>query len=146
MATPANPMLAARQGMAFRGPGGNPMGGPMGPSGFDPSSTANAVAQQLSELRGADPEAGLKELQAMQQKIISFIPQYAMRIPKRADGLTAAMKAISKAIDAFREAQNVMSTMGGGPLGSSAVSPNPMPGANPGMGGPMPGPSSPTMR
>ena len=114
------------------------MGGPMGPSGADPSQAGQQLASQLSELKGADPEAALRDIKQMHSKILAYIPQLALRVPKSGDGLTAAMKGLSKVVEALTEAQSVMSAIGGGstPLGTSAVSPQPQ--GAPGPGGAMP--------
>lgn len=133
-----NPLAMLMGQRAMNGPGGPPMGGPTGPAGVDPGASGQAVASQLAELRGADPDAISKILAQLHSQVVSLIPQTALRIPKVADNLTGAMKSLAKAMEAAKEAQNILSSVGGG-LGTSAVSSSPSggpSGSRPPMGGP----------
>lgn len=120
----------------------NPMGGPAGPSGADPGRSGQALAQQLSQLQGSDPQAVIKAVDEMYKQVVALIPQTAFTFPKVADPLTAAMKALSKAKSAAEEVMQTLSTVQS--VGFSPVSGG---GAGPGApgGAGQPAPSGPRM-
>lgn len=113
--------LMARVAQQRAGAGAaNPMGGPAGPSGADPAKSGQAVAQQLSQLQGVDPQAILKQINDMYQGVVALIPHTAFSVPKVANELTAVMKSLSKAKAAAEEALQTLSTVQG--IGFSPVS------------------------
>jgi len=112
------------------GPGGEP-----GPGA--------AVAEQMSELRGADPQMIQRYLQDTIQRISALISLTALRVPGVAQSLAAALKALHRAHREAQTAAQVTSAVGtspliglaaAGPAAGSAGTPRLGPGGSPGGG------------
>lgn len=106
-----NPLVAAVQSRLAQLQGG------AAPAG-DPGNAANAnpdigdqLAQQSSELHGADPALGLKQLQRVRQALGVLFIQYFQAIPSGANKISKVLATMDQAISEFEKAAQVASAV-----------------------------------
>ena len=96
------------------GPGGQPGGMPGGMpgQGGDPGGDPGAqYAQQIAQLKGADPGMLLQEIKAMKQKIAVLMVQNLERLPNVSGKLSKLIPAFDGVIKEISQAQNVNSAI-----------------------------------
>jgi len=141
MSTSANPLAAAIQSRLAQlqgGAGGDSAGAPgsgMGmPPSADGSDISSQLAQQSSELHGADPDMTLKQLNKIKDALGVLFIQTFQALPAVAGHVSKTMATIDRAI---KEAQNAAQTASAvrPPIGMSIAQQGP---ASPGgPGGPL---------
>lgn len=87
-------------------PGGSPGGGD--PSGGDPSAM---YAQQVAQLKGADPGMLLREITEMKKKIAVMMVQNLERLPNVSGTLSKLIPQFDRVIKEISQAQNVNSAV-----------------------------------
>src|ERR1700690_2310807 len=96
------------------GPGGQPGGQPGmpgqggDPGGGDPGAQ---YAQQIAQLKGADPGMLLQEMKAMKQKCAVLMVQNLERLPNVSGTLSKLVPMFDKVIKEISQAQNVNSAV-----------------------------------
>ena len=102
------------------GPPGMPGGGMPGgdPSGGDQGAQ---YAQQVSELKGADPGMLLREMKSMKQKCAVLMVQNLERLPNVSGQLAKLVPMFDKVVKEISQAQNVNQAVQ--PLGMGAAMP-----------------------
>lgn len=106
-----NPLVAAVQSRLAQLQGG-------AAPASDPGNAANAnpdigdqLAQQSSELHGADPALGLKQLQRVRQALGVLFIQYFQAIPSGANKISKVLATMDQAISEFEKASQVASAV-----------------------------------
>jgi type VI protein secretion system component VasK len=89
------------------------------PAQGDP--TAMQVGQQMSQLRGSNPQLVLQHLKQMKQVAAALIPHTAETIPGVAQHLARTLQGLDRAIEAATKALTA-ETIAGAPINMSAVS------------------------
>jgi hypothetical protein len=124
--------LQARGGQPGGAPGGAPQGMPGGqPSGGgDPG--AGDYAQQIAQLKGADPGLLLQTMKAMKQQVAVLMVQNLERLPNVSGKLSKLIPQFDGVIKEIMQASNVNNAVQ--PIGMGAAmppqdSPNATPGA-----------------
>jgi hypothetical protein len=124
--------LQARGGQPGGAPGGAPQGMPGGqPSGGgDPG--AGDYAQQIAQLKGADPGLLLQTIKAMKQQVAVLMVQNLERLPNVSGKLSKLIPQFDGVIKEIMQASNVNNAVQ--PIGMGAAmppqdSPNATPGA-----------------
>ena len=118
-------------------------------SGATGTGTADAaVGSAATQLQGADPAYGLKQLMQIKKDLAAMITQYAFRVPGAARALSSCLKGLDSGIKEMQTAQSTMQAVNGpgggapggasgGPIALSAI-PQPSPpgalGASPPQG------------
>jgi hypothetical protein len=110
-------------------PGGMPgmPGGGGDPGGGDPGAQ---YAQQVAELKGADPGMLLREMKQMKQKCAVLMVQNLERLPNVSGQLSKLIPMFDRVVKEISQAQNVNSAVRQ-PVGMGAAQP-PLQGAPPG--------------
>jgi hypothetical protein len=104
-----------------------PGSGGGGPSGGDAGAD---YAQQVAELKGADPGMLLREMKQMKQKCAVLMVQNLERLPNVSGQLSKLIPLFDRVIKEISQAQNVNSAVRS-PIGMGAAQP-PQQGATPG--------------
>lgn len=92
-----------------------PMAGPAGPTGTDPTAVGRAVASQLSAVRTADPRAMTDQLKQMKQVLVQMFAQSAMSLPQVSNHLSTMLKGLNSAVEAAQRAATAAETTGASP-------------------------------
>lgn len=106
MAGAPNPLAMLLQSLSARTAGGGvaPGGGGAAAAGTDGASD---YAQQISELKGADPGMLLRELKAMKQKCAVLMVQNLERLPNVSGQLSKLVPQFDRVIKEVMQAGNV---------------------------------------
>jgi TolA-binding protein len=110
MAAQANPVamvmsaLQSRTGAGAAPPGGGPGAVSDGNQSPDPASQ---YAQQVSELKGADPGMLLRQVKQMKQLVATLMVQNLERLPNVAGQLSKMIPDFDKVIKEIMQASNV---------------------------------------
>ena len=123
MGAQINPLALLMQSLSARtaagSPGGNPQGSPM--------DDQSGYAQQVAELKGADPGLLLRELKQMKQKCAVLMVQNLERLPNVSGQLSKLVPMFDRVIKEISQAQNVNSAVR--PIAMGAAQPPPVEGA-----------------
>ena len=106
-------------------------GGPGGPQGGDPSQGPD-YAQQVAQLKGADPGMLLQEMKQMKQKCAVLMVQNLERLPNVSGSLSKLIPQFDKVIKEISQAQNVNSAVRNPIQMGAAQPPQDSSGATPG--------------
>ncbi len=114
--------------LAKRGPG---------QGGATPDAAGQQLSQQLSELKGADPQLLVKAAEQMKAMALAIQVRTAFQVPNAAKHLAKVQQSIDAAIKELQQAAATANTVSSPIVNSAGMSPNqPQPG---GSGGPTPG-------
>jgi hypothetical protein len=127
MAAGANPMGGQLLRM-LQGGGGGPMGQP----GAAPGAQANpqqggapdAYAQQVAELKGADPGGLLKQVKAIKQILAIMLVQNLERLPNVSGKIAKVIPQMDGIIKEIQQASNVNAAVRN-PINMTAAQPGP---------------------
>lgn len=100
--------------------------GGQGPSPAAPDQGSQAgpqVAQQLSELQGADPESMMKALSQVKSIVVSLFPKAAFSLPGVSRHLAQVIKYLDNAIGEAEKGAATAQAVG--PIANNAAIPNP---------------------
>lgn len=81
---------------------GQPGGGAAGVS--QPDVAGDQLQSQFQGLAGADPEAALKTIKAMNMGLSRLYVQLVMQVPDAAQDIAAAQKALNKSLEKIQKA------------------------------------------
>lgn len=109
MGNPMQAMMAQRlmQALAARGRPSMQMGAPQGGPGM-----GSAVAQQMSQLRGADPTMTVRTIEKMEKDVAALITQNIQSVPGVSAALAGVVKALQRAKKEAQQASQTMQAMG----------------------------------
>lgn len=132
--------MAALQAKQGGGAGATPGGGmPPSPGAGGGSDIGQQYAQQVSELRGADPGGLARQLKAMKQILSIMLVQNLERLPNVSGQIAKLIPMFDRVLKEVSQAGNVNSAVGGGSRSiqmGAANPPSPQPGGGttpPGM-------------
>jgi hypothetical protein len=113
--------LSGRTAMGGGTPGGAPgmPGGGGDPSGGDPGGSQ--YAQQVAQLKGADPGMLMQEMKSMKQKCAVLMVQNLERLPNVSGHLSKLIPMFDRVLKEISQAQNVNQAVQ--PLGMGAAMP-----------------------
>lgn len=114
-----------------QGGGGGAPGGGAGDA--SPAGAGSQMAQQFSQLQGADPQMGLKALTQMKQMMVVLHARYAFEVPAAARHISQALKGIDSAMKEMQEAAATVNVVGQSPIVNNAAMPQPQPDQTGGM-------------
>lgn len=138
MATAPNPLVTAIQSRLAQMQGGGAPGAPMAPGasgGSDENGVGAQLAQQSSELHGADPGLLMRQVQKIRDAVGVMFIQTFQSMPNAAGHLSKALAPLDRALKEIQNAAQVASAVKppvglslaqqgpGGPAGPSAQTP-----------------------
>jgi len=129
VAATVNPLAMLFNAISARNQSGGvpPGGGPqsVGMGGGDPSINAGGgdYAQQVSELKGADPGMLLREIKQMKQKCAVLMVQNLERLPNVSGQLSKMVPMFDRVIKEIGQANNVNAAVRNPPIGLGAANP-----------------------
>lgn len=126
MASVPNPMaaLAARQLISRLGGAG----GPAGQSGGGGPQPDDILQQQMSQLRGSNPQSVLRQLQQMRRIASVMVPFTAEAVPGVAKNMMQVLRGLDGAIKEAEKASSLVG-MSSSPIQNSAIPSAGSPGA-----------------
>ena len=107
MATAPNPLVSAVQARLSQLQGGAPTDAPGSPTSTGEDSVGSQLAQQSSELHGADPALILKQLTKIREALGVMFIQTFQAVPGVAGHVSKTLGTLDRAI---KEAQNAAQT------------------------------------
>jgi len=113
--------LSARTQAGGVPPGGGP--GSIGMGGESVNAGGGDYAQQVSELKGADPGLLLSEVKKMKQKCAVLMVQNLERLPNVSGQLSKIVPMFDRVIKEIGQAQNVNAAVRNPPIGLGAANP-----------------------
>lgn len=106
--------------LAKRGPGPGGAGG----GGVSPDQSGQQLSQQLSELKGADPQLLVKATEQMKAMALAVQVRTAFQVPEAARHMAQAQKSIDAAIKALQQAAATANTVSSPIVNQAGMSPN----------------------
>lgn len=114
--------LQARTASGGGVPGGMPGSAPGGPGASGPMEDGGQLSQQVSELKGANPQMLLDQLKKMKQMVAVLMVQNLERLPNVAGQLSKLVPMFDRVIKEAQQAGNVASAVRD-PIGMGAAKP-----------------------
>lgn len=106
-----------------------------GQQGSSPDAAGQQLSQQLSELKGADPQLLTKAAEQMKAMALAIQVRTAFQVPEAARHMAQAQKSLDAAIKALQQASATANTVSSPIVNQAGMSPN-QPGGGPsGPGG-----------
>jgi len=110
-----------------------------GQGGASPDASGQQVSQQLSELKGADPQLLSKAAEQMKAMALAIQVRTAFQVPEAARHFAQAQKSIDAGIKALQQAAATANTVSSPIVNNAGMNP-----AQPGGGGGDQGPQPPS--
>jgi hypothetical protein len=122
------------QRLAKMGPQSGGAGGAGGAA--SPDAAGQQMSQQLSELKGADPQMLVKAAEQMKAMATAIYVRTSFQVPEAARHIAQATKSLDAAIKALQQASATANTVSSPIVNNAGMSPTqPQPGGQPDGGG-----------
>lgn len=92
--------------------------------GASPDASGQQLSQQLSELRGADPQLLVKASEQMKAMALAIQVRSAFQVPEAARHMAQAQKSLDAAIKALQQAAATANTVSQPIVNQAGMSPN----------------------
>jgi hypothetical protein len=109
-------------------------GGPA-QGGTSPDASGQQLSQQLSELKGADPQLLVKAAEQMKAMALAIQVRTSFQVPEAARHMAQAQKSLDAAIKALQQAAATANTVSSPIVNSAGMNPQQQPGGGGNAGG-----------